>query len=705
MHTHFNKNGLLVILLVIMSLNFPALHAASNNDDFLKLTTAMQPGEWKELPGAIGDVFVDRNKTQGDGDINGPMSVIVSWNGAAWDDNCGYFLGGGHADYGGNEVYSYCWKGKQAFRWEVLMPPSKADPSDKSDCPHPKAGPRAYHTYDGVIYLAKTKSIFIWGTVGYCLGHMFGVDELPELVLESTPKWILHPPGPILGYAHTAYNDKNGKVYIWQGNDGVYKFDPKTFKYDFAGGSTPNYGANTNMIYDSQRNVLWTLTDDGLFQFILNPAGDVTELKLISAATQYPEKISGGDGMLLRKGKLYFWAGNNVVNKFDPDTGAWTKYRATGKTPTRISSYGIFSKWQYLEEYDVFVGVSHYQQGMWVWKPEEGKGETDTRKISVCSPDSKTCTEHKFLAQALTGIKPGSELKFTASHYTDGALIKENNLTLTGEPGVSFVGLIEGNATFVAAGNDMVFENMDISLPIQNGFSNEACIRGEGVNLTLRNIVCHDMQMGIIGGPGLLKIEHSKFEISGLNIYGDMGHLVYACSSSKCPNGALEIRDSTFTKIGVNHPGYGIKSHAPKNLLENTVISGLDLHSGRAIDMPQGGDTLIKNVVMEFGENSDNDDFIGIAMEYKTFPMHENTNTRIENVIAICDRSQPCDLVHYHGPTPKLKNVVLIGNFTFNDILYPISRDEIKMFPNRAAAGLPPYPYIPEKWLPIPAAK
>jgi hypothetical protein len=157
--------------------------------------------------------------------------------------------------------------------------------------------------------------------------------------------------------------------------------------------------------------------------------------------------------------------------------------------------------------------------------------------------------------------------------------------------------------------------------------------------------------------------------------------------------------------MGVNRPGHGIKSRAPKNIIENTVISGLDLHSGRAIDLSQGGDTLIKNVVMEFGENSDNDDFIGIALEYKDFSMHENTSTRIENVIAICDRPQPCELVNYHGPTPKLKNVVLIGKFRFHEIMNPIPMDEIKIYPDRAAAGLPPYPYIPDKWQPIPKAK
>ncbi len=671
-------------------------------ENFRDLTAAMQPGEWLELPGTINQVFVDKEKTQGEGEIIGPVAVIIAWNGAAWDNDCGYFLGGGHQDYGGNEVYSYCWEGKRPFHWEVLMPPSKSDPNDHSPCPHPKEGPRAYHTYDGIIYVPDTKSIFIWGSVGYCRGGFVPTDEVPELILEPNPKWNLHPKGqgPFQQFAHTAYNDRNGQVYLWEGKRQVYIFDPKSLKYEGSGEGTADYGSTANLIYDNPRNVLWAIVNQGLFQFVLGPKGEVLAFKKIIDADQFPAGLSGTDGMELRKGKLYFWSGNTTVHTFDPESGKWSSYSAN-KGPGNATRNGIFSKWHYIEKYDVFVGVSHHLQGMWVWKPSEGESPQDTRQISLCKADGESCVNHKLLSSALYEIKPGSTLKFSSAHYIDSAVIIGNDLKFIGETGASIQGIVAEKATFVAAGNDLVFDNLNVTLPDGAETANEACFRGEGKNLTLLNINCHDMQMGVIGGKGTLTIEHSKFENSGLNGNADLGHMVYACSNGECPDGSLVIRDSKFVRMGVNRPGHGIKSRAPKNLIENVVIAGIDSHSGRAIDISQGGDTIIRNVVMQLGPNSDNEDFIGLAMETKNFPIHTNNKTLIENVIAICDQPKPCDFIRYNGAAPKLNNIVLIGNFKFYDDQYPISKEGIKIYRNRAEAGLKDYPYIPEKWMQI----
>lgn len=695
-----SRFALAIALPILLGINAAEAASSDKPSDFKALTANMKPGAWLELPGTISDVFVDKAKTQGDGEIVGAQAVITAWNGAAWDENCGYFLGGGHADYGGNEVYTYCWAGKKPLQWEVLMPPSKADPDDHSPCPRPKEGPRAYHTYDGLTYVPDTKSVFIWGSVGYCQNNMMGNDEVVELLLAPTPKWKLHPQGPINAFAHTAYNDKNKQVYIWQGSGPAYIFDPKSLKTEASGDSTADYGANANLVYDNQRNVLWASTGLGLFQFTLDPKGYVSAFKLIASNKEFPAGFAGNNGMALRKGKLYFWPGNKTVIKFDPDDGKWATYNAD-KGPTSASNNGIFSKWHYLEKYDAFVGVSHFKQGMWVWKPDDGKGQQDTRKISVCQPKVKPCTEYRLANDAIKDLSPGSAIKFSAGHYGDSAVITQNNIKLSAEPGTVVEGIAEGKATFVARGADMVFDNFEITLPTGSASSNEACFRGESKNLTLKHIDCHDVQMGVIGGAGTLTIENSRFENSGLNGNADLGHMVYACSNGECENGSLVVRDSVFFRMGINRPGHGIKSRAPKNLIENVVIASLDSTSGRAIDISEGGDTTIRNVVMQFGEHSENEDFIAIGLETNKFPMHKNTQTLIENVIAICDRPEPCDFIRYKGPEPKLKNVVLVGAFKFYDDLYPISREGIKIYKSRAEAGLKDYPDIPKKWLKI----
>ena len=55
--------------------------------------------------------------------VSGPGSVLTAWNGAAFDEKklLFYFMGGGHTDYGGNEVYEFDLKNG---RWKRLTNPS-----------------------------------------------------------------------------------------------------------------------------------------------------------------------------------------------------------------------------------------------------------------------------------------------------------------------------------------------------------------------------------------------------------------------------------------------------------------------------------------------------------------------------------------------------------------------------------------------------
>ena len=103
----------------------------------------------------------------------GPKSVLIAWNGAAFDTERKilYFMGGGHTDYGGNEVYSFNLKKGQ---WQRLTYPSPLDhlytfPSKRKDetkvrycwVPDVKTVPGAPHTYDGIQFSRLTKTFFL----------------------------------------------------------------------------------------------------------------------------------------------------------------------------------------------------------------------------------------------------------------------------------------------------------------------------------------------------------------------------------------------------------------------------------------------------------------------------------------------------------------------------------------------------------------
>ncbi len=74
---------------------------------------AMKPGHWFEIPDTKIPLYSReeiRVIESGGGNIwgyTGSKSVLNAWNGAAFDGYRWWFTGGGHKDYGGNEVYEF----------------------------------------------------------------------------------------------------------------------------------------------------------------------------------------------------------------------------------------------------------------------------------------------------------------------------------------------------------------------------------------------------------------------------------------------------------------------------------------------------------------------------------------------------------------------------------------------------------------------
>ncbi|MDX1655881.1 MAG: hypothetical protein R3310_11785, partial [Candidatus Competibacteraceae bacterium] len=93
--------------------------------------------------------------------VMGPRAVLEAWNSAALDqeDKKLYFFGGGHADYGGNEVYEF---DLMAGRWTRLTDPSSLTyfwpQGGDRYCliPDVRQVPISTHTYDGLEFNPQT---------------------------------------------------------------------------------------------------------------------------------------------------------------------------------------------------------------------------------------------------------------------------------------------------------------------------------------------------------------------------------------------------------------------------------------------------------------------------------------------------------------------------------------------------------------------
>ncbi len=146
----------------------------------------------------------------------GPRGIIAAWSGFAWDSRRGDLIiyGGGHANYGGNDVYR--WRGTSR-NWERMSLPSDIDslrPYPWLTVDGPNASPQAHHTYDGNIYLPVVDRFLTFGGAGFNFGQAYIMED-PDGTLEI-----------------------NGNNYR---TTGPYFFDPARADEDKVGGLTGSH--------------------------------------------------------------------------------------------------------------------------------------------------------------------------------------------------------------------------------------------------------------------------------------------------------------------------------------------------------------------------------------------------------------------------------------------------------------------------------
>jgi hypothetical protein len=329
--------------------------------------------------------------------------------------------------------------------------------------------------------------------------------------------------------------------------------------------------------------------------------------------------------------------------------------------------------------------------------PAGGHG---TRTLRICAPGTaEPDCGYTSLQDGLAAATAGDEAVLAPGVYEQGAVITTPHLVLRGEPGAHLRGhAVEGKAALVVKAAGVVIEGIECSgIAVRD--NNGACIRIEGDDLTVRNVHLHDNQQGILSGPGggVLLVEGSLLERNG---FGGQAHGVYIGPTIQ----TFIFRNNRV--LATTGAGHGVKSRAQSTIIENNIIAGLDGHDSRAIDLPNGGDVVIRGNVLEKGPDSANAQMIGLALEGN---LHEANQTLIESNLVIFD-TVPVgwvqSLAQALGLMPP-KGTVLVSESPGRAILrnntIVAARDlgggateqANRTYESRADAGLPPYPALP----------
>jgi hypothetical protein len=643
----------------------------------LKKLLDLRPGEWRELPDTrMVAVFPRENQTTWG--IIGPRGVVDAWGGAAYDTkrNAFVFNGGGHADYGGNEVYAFLL---EELRWERLTEPSPMKKLESGQYVTTDNTPVSAHTYGGLQYLPNVDRVFRNGGSEWRSGS--SIDRSAWLFDVGKRRWERKSAGGG-GYPVSAYDPVRQSMYVIN-NTNVDEYDPARDTWLQRVARQTDFRADIGAIDPENRKLITNSYRPGVIVYQIRPDGSVSERLFLQGqgAVEWSKKMMALEYDPVRKA-LVAWAGGRETAYLDGKTLEWRRHAnadsATAPVNSRDRDYSasgfIYGRWRYVPKYDVFIGYNNPHRNVWIWKPANAAAGDATPPPPEAAP---------VVRPLLEKLQPGTTVTIPPGVYKEAATISADNVVIKAH-GVRLEGVaMAGKAALVVTGNNVTIEGLECS-GIRVADNNGGCVRLEAKDLNLRKVWFRDSQCGIMTwnrDSGTVLIEDSKFERLG------RAHGVYV---GRGPTHLIIRRSSFLSSVDEGHE---IKSRAAKNTIEHSVVASLDGVDSRLIDLPEGGENIIRSNVLAKGPASSNQDLIGIGLESQR-GLHAKNSTVIEDNIMILERPDGNVVLHERSvPPARIERNKIIGDKIIGG-KQPVGNNT--WFPNRAAAGLGKYPALPQ---------
>ena len=319
--------------LILLSISAGLLAHASAEAQISPIDS-LQPGHWVELPGTkirtvAPSQFIDGVNI---GDVK---NVINAWSGGAFDtvNNRFFIKGGGHASYGGNEVYSYDVDDGVLTR---IWGPSPFAGWTDGDTLMPDGAPVAAHSTDHIVYIPTTDKfctftnmptwawVMRWDKTSYCLDFATGIWS----PIASMPK--------AGNYMFSAFDPVTQHVFVHGGGNYQWlkEYDPVNDQWISRGNMWTDsgfyFGAYYTAAIDSDRRlfvavgkgqtVVWNISD---------PSGTVAGQRVNTVGDTEIESSLGPGFAYDPTNKVFVaWDGGADVFVLDPEDWRWTRVPA-----------------------------------------------------------------------------------------------------------------------------------------------------------------------------------------------------------------------------------------------------------------------------------------------------------------------------------------------------------------------------------------
>jgi hypothetical protein len=238
---------------------------------------------------------------------------------------------------------------------------------------------------------------------------------------------------------------------------------------------------------------------------------------------------------------------------------------------------------------------------------EQGKGARACGSGAICVGKDQA---YISLAAAIAAARAGDTIEVIGGTYHETAIIRAKNVTVRGIAGRPHIDCSElriaaDKACLLLAAEGITLENLEISgaeIPASLG-ANGACIRNNSSeSFTIRGVICHGSQDGILSNAGEILIENSEFYDNG---WTDRTHNVYF--SGDC---SVTVRNSIFRDARIGHE---FKSRCRKTDISDSTFRSTK--GSRDLDIPDGGETTVYRSTLVKTPGAESEEIVGFAAE------------------------------------------------------------------------------------------
>ena len=331
----------------------------------------LRSGQWFEVPNSQVSTVAPSPLPPGR-----LSSVIDAWSGGAYDTTRDRLIvwGGGHGDYGGNEIYTF---NVNSLTWSRPWGPSPSIP-DPLGAPcyttYADGNPVSRHTYSGLQYALNVDKFWIQGGSLACGGGGAGFDTwtFDFNALKWTQKKNI--PQTQLG-VQTAYDPVTGHIFE-QSMTKFFEYDPVGDTWTQRGDVGGDLGErNRTAVIDPVNRYFISMGDGQFFVWDLRTFRYFTPVTL-GVSNLQSARAPGLDYDPVSK-KIILWKGGTDVYSLDTSTWTWARIAAASTntvTPTAPTPTGTFGRFRYVPSKNEFILVNSVYGNVYIYKLSEGTG-------------------------------------------------------------------------------------------------------------------------------------------------------------------------------------------------------------------------------------------------------------------------------------------------------------------------------------------